>query len=193
MRRIRTGSPGFTLIEALISTAIIGLVFGIVVAVLITSMRVWRKCSSESQAFPPAYQLVTQLNNELKNAYYISIPTNSTSITFRTPKTDANGVNIVPFVLGHEITYYRSDATGSMTATGTFLWRKDKNGVSNVTTQRNIAQNVSQLTFNCSGTLSGRVFAVYSMSVTVVGQEQATTYNSTFSSTMAIRNPTSGT
>jgi len=154
-----------------------------------TSMRVWRRCSSFSQAFPPAYTVISRLNKELKNAYYITIADDQQSILFHLPRVDAERIALAPLQVGHEITYYRSDASGDQEQSGTVLWRRDYDAVNEVTTQRALAENVSELTFSCDATYNGRVFSVYSTAVTVVGQEQATRYESNFNTTVAIRNP----
>lgn len=180
---------GFTLPEVLVSVVITGLIFGVVISILITSTRLWRRCSSMSEAFPPAYAVVNRINKELKNAYYVTVPAAKNSITFRLPRTDADGINLVPLQPGTEVTYYRSDATGLNTHTGTTLWRRATNLQTNAVRLRSLAENVEELTFNCDATQAGRVFSVYSTAVTVVGQEQATTFESRFQTTMAIRNP----
>jgi len=190
INRKETGrARGLTLIELMVILPILALVTGVIVSMLMTSMRVWRRCNSFSQAFPPAYTVISRLNRELKNAYYIAIADDRQSITFRLPRVDENGINLVPLQVGDEITYYRSDASGDPAHSGMLLWRRDYNAVSDMTTQRILAENVSELTFSCDATWSGRVFSVYSTAVTIVGQEQATRYESNFHTTVAIRNP----
>jgi len=181
---------GVTLLEMLICATITAMLAGILVVYFITTMRVWRRCSSFAQAFPPAYAVVTRLNRELKNAYYIAVATDQHSITFRLPKTDTTGLAVTPLALGREISYYRSDTSGQTNKTGTILWRKELNAVTNKTTKVGLATNVQALTFTCNATQSGRVFAVYSSAVTTLGQEQRTKYTSQFAVTTAIRNPT---
>jgi len=179
---------GFTLLELLISMTIMALVIGVTVSILMTSMRVWRRCSSFSQAFPPAYTVISRLNKELKNAYNITVAEDQQSIIFHLPRVDAERIALAPLQLGHEITYFRSDESGDDEQSGNVLWRRDYNAVSGTTTQRALAENVSELTFSCDATHNGRVFSVYSTAVTVVGQEQALQYESNFHTTVAIRN-----
>ena len=182
---------GFTLVEMLIVVTITGLMFITITAMMIVTLRIWRRDNSFSEAFPPAYSVITRINHELKNAYYVSVANDHSTIVFRIPRTDNTGADIVPFQLLQEITYYRANTTGTMGTTGTTLWRKNFNAVTNQTTYMAVAQNVTSLTFNCDATQSGRVFAVYSTAVTVLGKEQSTQYSSSFSTAVAIRNPLS--
>lgn len=181
---------GVTLLELLVSISITALIIGVVVAMSIAASRVWRRSSSFSQAFPPAYLITTRLNQELKNAYEIDVADDGLSITFRLPRTDGDGINVLPFEVGREISYYRADESGDIEHPGTFLWRREWNAVSDVTTLDAIAENVTELTFNLDASEEGRVFAVYSTAITVAGHEQSTEYNSRFESSMAVRNPT---
>ncbi len=180
---------GFTLPEVLVSVVITGVIFGVVIAILIAATRLWRRCSSMAEAFPPAYTVITRINKELKNAYVVSVPAAKNSITFRLPRRGTNGINLLPLQPGVEVTYYRSNRTGEMNKSGTILWRRETNLQTGAVRQRSLAENVSELTFNCDATQAGRVFAVYSTAVTLVGQEQSTTFESRFQTTMAIRNP----
>ncbi|MHB9131393.1 MAG: hypothetical protein ACYDBB_09925 [Armatimonadota bacterium] len=190
-RRQRT-MRGVTLIELLMVIASATLISGVIMAMYIASLRVWYRCSSQSQAFPPAYMVITRLNQELKNAYAITVPPNGKSVTFRLPKTDPNnnGCNILPFQLGREISYYCANDTAQEGNTGTVLWRKTFNADTSETSYMRIANNVTNLAFQADASTNGRVFAVYSTTVTVVGKEQKTSHESNFHSTIAIRNPT---
>lgn len=180
------------MIELLITVTILALVMGVTISMLMTSMRVWRRCSGFSQAFPPAYAVIGRLNKELKNAYYVNVSADGESITFRVPRTDGDGFNMVPLQLGHEITYYRSDDSGDLGEAGTLLWRRDYNALTANTRQRILAENVKSLHFERKATYDGRVFSVYSNAVTVVGQEQHTETESSFETHIAIRNPQVG-
>lgn len=180
---------GFTLMEVLVSVTISGVIFGVVVSILIASTRIWRRCSSMAEAFPPAYTVINRINREMKNAYYVSVPASKDRITFRLPKRDQNGVNIMPLEPDIEVMYYRSDADGTLTGAGTVLWRRETDLDNDAVTLRAIAKNVEELSFQCDATQAGRVFSVYSTAVTLVGQEQSTTYESRFQTTIAIRNP----
>lgn len=188
-RRPKRQARGLTLIELMITVTILALVMGVTISMLMTSMRVWRRCSSFSQAFPPAYAVIGRLNKELKNAYYVSVADDKHSITFRVPRIDDTGFNAVPLQEGHEISYYRSDESGDLGEAGTLLWRKDYNALTGLTKKRVLAKNVTALDFDTIATYNGRVFSVYSNAVTVIGQEQAKTEESSFQTTIAIRNP----
>ncbi|MHB0935845.1 MAG: PilW family protein [Armatimonadota bacterium] len=185
LRRAR----GLTLIELMITVTILALVMGVTISMLMTSMRVWRRCSSFSQAFPPAYAVIGRLNKELKNAYYVNVPPEKDSITFRVPRSDEAGFNAVPLQMGHEITYYRSNDSGDQGEAGTLLWRQDYNALTGITRNRVIAENVTRLEFDCVKTYDGRVFSVYSNAVTVIGKEQHAEHESSFETHIAIRNP----
>jgi len=60
--------------ELLISLTITALISLVLIAVLIASLRVWRASSSLSQAFPPAYNLLSRVNTDLMSAAYVRIP-----------------------------------------------------------------------------------------------------------------------
>jgi hypothetical protein len=129
----------------------------------------------------------------LKNAYYVSVSADHHLITFRVPRTDEDGFNAVPLQEGHEVTYYCSDTSGDQdhTSTGTVLWRQDYNALTGTTRKRILAEK-GTFYFDLMATYSGRVFSVYSNAVTVLSQEQVKPTESSFNTTIAIRNPSVG-
>lgn len=186
MRRQDYLRGGFTLVEALVVMFVMSLIGLVVSSLFFGSMQVWRRCSSQSQADPPAHIAIGRITKELKDAYSVnSISTNS--ITFTLPKTDSNGLNLIPLQGGRQINYYLSDSTGQVGHTGTILWRKQLNLVNDTTTYRRIANNVQQLTFSCDAT-ANRVLNIYTVAVTVLGQEDRVQYLSSFGGQVAFRN-----
>ncbi len=177
---------GFTLVEALVVMSVMSLIGLVLSSVFFASMQVWRRCSSQSQADPPAHIAIGRITKELKDAYRVdSISTNS--ITFTMPKTDGSGVNLVPLQGGRQISYYLSDSSGQVGHTGTVLWRKQLNLVNGTTTYRQVASNVQQLSFSCDAT-ANRVLNIYTVAVTVLGQEGRVQYLSSFGGQVAFRN-----
>jgi type II secretory pathway pseudopilin PulG len=180
---------GFSLIEAMIVIFIIGLIGTAVGTLYYSSLQVWRRCSAQSQADPPAHLAVDRVAKELRNAYLVD-SMGSDNITFTLPATDANGVNTLPLTPGKRISYYISDDTGAIGPTGTVLWRKEVRLSSGNTRYMRIANNVEELTFTYYATPT-QVLKIYAMSITVLGQEGRQQYNSQFGSRIAFRNTAS--
>ncbi|MEI6521576.1 MAG: prepilin-type N-terminal cleavage/methylation domain-containing protein [bacterium] len=65
---------GFTLPELMIGVAISTLIFAVIVALLITSMRIWRKASTISKDYPQAFVITNRITDELMSAAYIRLP-----------------------------------------------------------------------------------------------------------------------
>jgi len=182
-----TARRGTTLPELLIAMAIMLLIAGVVSAVYFASLRTWRRCSSQSQADPPAHMTISRLTRELKNAYQVT-SMGASSITFLLPQVDGNGVNIVPLTPAREVSYYLSDATGQPGQPGTDLWRRDVSLTSGTVKRQRIAQNVERLAFDYEATSGNRVLAIYALSITVVGTEGHQSYTSRFDTHIAFRN-----
>jgi hypothetical protein len=167
---------------------IMALVAGVVSALYFASLHVWRRCSSQSQADPPAHMAIARVTKELKNAYQVTSMGND-AITFLLPRTDPSGTNLLPLQAAKEISYYLSDASGVQGQPGTILWRKEVDVVNNRTRTQRIAENVEQLAFDYDTTSENRVLAIYALSITVIGQEGHEEYQSAFGSHIAFRNP----
>jgi prepilin-type N-terminal cleavage/methylation domain-containing protein len=186
MRLYPRDRKGFTLIETLAAMTIMALIGSVVSALFFTSMQVWRRCSSQSQADPPAHMAVSRITKELKNAYFVN-SMGASSITFTQPKTDAQGTNILPLQPGRRISYYLSDDSGQVGHAGTVLWRNYEDLVTGRTTLQHLANNVEQLGFSYD-TTSTRVLKIYAMSITVLGKEGHEEYRSQFVGHVAFRN-----
>jgi prepilin-type N-terminal cleavage/methylation domain-containing protein len=180
---------GVTLPELLMVMVIMVLVGGILGVVYFSALHVWRRCSAQSQADPPAHISLDRVTSELRNAYTVNSPDTAVNyITFTLPLKDGSGTNIYPFQPWYQITYYLSDSSGSHSRTGTYLWREKTRASDNTATRTSIAQNVESLTFQVYPSGSGRMLKVYAMSIAIVGQEQHQQYTSRFSGTVAFRN-----
>lgn len=178
---------GNTLPELLIAMVVMLLITGVVSAVYFAAMQVWRRCSSQSRADPPAHMAIARLARELKNAYQVS-SMGTSSISFLLPQTDSDGVAVIPLSPASVVSYYLSDATGQQDRSGTVLWRKVVVVNTGMTRQQRIAENVQQLAFDYETTSADRVLAIYAVSITILGQERRQTYVSQFGSHVAFRN-----
>lgn len=185
-RQRRIWNRGFTLIESLMAMAIMVGIIGAVSVISMTSTQVWRRCSSQSQADPPAHMTIARISKELRNAYTVD-EMGSSSITFTLPQRDADGINITPLQPAEQIRYYLADASGDPDSPGSVLWRQHTSTDSGETTIRRMAGNVAQLGFSYDAT-STRVLKIYAISITVVGREGRQEYHSAFSSHIAFRN-----
>jgi type II secretory pathway pseudopilin PulG len=196
-------AAGFSLIETLIAMVVMTFILGAVGVLYFTSFHVWQRCSSQSQADPPAHIAINRITKELKNAYIVnSCVPGSNSITFTLPATEQVSnpfdtppyinVNLLPLTPARQISYYISDNTGSVGRAGTVLWRSEQNFISGGSNLKRIADNVEELTFDYAAADEGtRILMVYAMSVTVLGQEGRQQYRSEFSSRVAFRNSSS--
>lgn len=66
--------PGFTITELLVTIIISTLIIGVLSAVFVASLRVWNRCNSQTQAFPPAYDALERINRDMRSAAYLVTP-----------------------------------------------------------------------------------------------------------------------
>jgi len=179
---------GMTLVELMVAIVVSSLVIGAMFLIYQATYHVWSRCASQAQSVVSAYFVSAQLSREVKNAYAVTIPAAGNSITLSLPRQDASGVNIIPFQLGAQITYYLSDSTGVVGKSGTCLWRQYVDAVHSTTSSADIANNVTSCSFQQDALATGQVLKVYCNMVTVAGQQGAEQYASSFQCSTAMRN-----
>jgi prepilin-type N-terminal cleavage/methylation domain-containing protein len=191
MRRDARRQRGITLPELMMAMVIMVLIMGVLGMVYFSSLQVWRRCSAQSQADPPAHISLDRVTSELRNAYKVN-SVGASSISFDLPLKSGTEPhpNLIPLQSWCTIRYYLSDKTGSETKTGTYLWRKKTDTATNAVTSSVIAENVESLTFAVDSS-DDRILKVYAMSIAIVGEEGRQQYTSSFSGTVAFRNPAS--
>lgn len=163
------------------------LIAGVVSATYFASLRVWRRCSAQSQADPPAHMTIDRLTKELKNAYEVTTM-GSSSITFTLPLTDEEGINVIPLQPGKTVSYYLAGEDGLPDPEGTVLWRQEYDHPHHLTKSAIIAENVESLALEYEAASPNRVLSIYALSITVVGEEGRQEYRSEFGSHVAFRN-----
>jgi prepilin-type N-terminal cleavage/methylation domain-containing protein len=182
---------GITLPELMMAMVIMVLIMGVLGGIYFSSLQVWRRCSAQSQADPPAHISLDRVTSELRNAYKVnSVGTSSISFDLPVKSGTAPHPNLIPFQSWCTIRYYLSDDTGSETSTGTYLWRKKTDTATGDVSSSVIARNVESLTFAVDSS-DDRILKVYAMSIAIVGEEGRQQYTSSFSGTVAFRNPAS--
>jgi prepilin-type N-terminal cleavage/methylation domain-containing protein len=195
-RQVQTGRRcrGFTLPEVMVTMVIMTVVMGVVGSVYFSSLAVWRRCSAQSQADPPAHISMERITTEMKNAYKITSTLTDgaerADITFLLPEKGGNGLVIYPFQSHSQIMYYLSDATGRHDRNGTHLWRECTLTATGAVTRVDLAGNVTSLQFEGNSTDGGnaRVLKAVAMSIAVMGKEGREQYTSSFAGTVAFRN-----
>ena len=182
---------GVTLPELMMAMVIMLVIMGVLGMVYFSSLQVWRRCSAQSQADPPAHISLDRVTSELRNAYKVnSVGTSSISFDLPLKSGTAPYRNLIPLQSWCTVRYYLSDKTGSETTTGTYLWRKRIATAGGAVRTSIIAENVESLTFAVDSS-DDRILKVYAMSIAIVGAEGRQQYTSSFSGTVAFRNPTS--
>lgn len=140
MKRTR----GISLVELLLAAVITAVILVPILGIFGSVGRQWSGHVSKSEAVQQANLAADVITNETKDAMAFSAagdgPTRPNVFTM--PQTDSSG-NIVTslvngvltlFQPGTKVRYYLSDNTGSITATGTVLWREyEPTGLSWVT------------------------------------------------------------
>ena len=177
---------GVTLIELLMGMVIAAIIGAVISSIFFASLTVWRRCSAQGQADPPATMSINRIARELRNAYLVD-SMGADTITFTLPLTDADGVNLLPLQPKTRITYYLSDETGSQDVTGTMLWRQQVDVPTSQTHQRCLADNVVAIGFSYDATES-RVLKIYALSITVQGREGPEVHQAQFGTHVAFRN-----
>jgi hypothetical protein len=185
---------GGTLPELMMAMVIMVLIMGVLGGIFFSPLQVWRRCSAQSQADPPAHISLDRVTSELRNAYKINSPADATDyISFDLPvKSEVEPhPNLIPLQSWCTIRYYLSDSTGNEAHTGTYLWRKKTDTATGAVSSAVIAKNVQSMIFHTYAADGNRTLSVYAMSIAIVGEEGRQQYTSSFSGTVAFRNPAS--
>jgi prepilin-type N-terminal cleavage/methylation domain-containing protein len=186
MARPTRRSRGLTLVEVLIGMVVTAIIAAVISSIFFASSKVWRRCSAQSQAEPPATMSIDRISHELRNAYLIDYM-GSNKITFTLPVTDASGYNLLPLTGKTRLTYFLSDSTGIEGHAGTILWRKQYTISNGQTRLRRLANNVLSIGFSYDATDS-KVLKIYALSITVQGREGPEVYYAQFGTHIAFRN-----
>ncbi len=249
---------GFTLPELMIGITISVLIFAVIIALLITSMRIWRKASTITKTYPQAYRITNMMTDELMSAAYVRLPamwtsgiayavndivicrfdvvdttdtysrtkavyetykclvanTSSTTnkpvvtgsntywapsypwiIIYRPIKDATTGLNKTPITpdLTGVIQYYLGTSNGTASATGTYIWKRrftqNSNRTITQTSNKAIADNVSDISFYAERTSSNQILTINSLAISYMGKEKSLSNTSTFREGISFRNP----
>jgi len=123
----RNGRRGLTLAEVLISAFLmLGVVFMSTQFARLNNV-LWQRGMADSGSQRDAQMAIQKIAPFIRKARRVGTA-QSTRIMVQLPQYDTGGNLVVPMVAGDEVTFYLSNSTGSMSSSGTILW-KAVNGV----------------------------------------------------------------
>jgi hypothetical protein len=118
-----------TLVEVLVAMGVMGILAYACAAVYFSQMRTYNEYALKLPPYDEATRSVDRVTNELRGAMMIESATD-TSIVVVMPLRDVNGDNVLvegaegfTIAPGNRVAFYLSDASGSMEATGNYLWK----------------------------------------------------------------------
>jgi len=146
---------GFTLVEAVVVMAILGLIAGAIMSFYPVSAKLFVRGSAEAtaetaaaratQKIAPVVREAVNLNVVVRNAGTGDVRLEVSLPLKQVESTTGENLVVYPLAVGEQVAYYRSDASGSSSQTGNYLWEAVKVG-GNWQPRRPLAENVSSFT-----------------------------------------------
>jgi prepilin-type N-terminal cleavage/methylation domain-containing protein len=134
---------GFTLVELMTSVGIMAFVTICGFAVLLSTMRSYDSITVQAYSDSDAVVAMQKIVSDLREAKSYAILSSGTRLQLTYPITTANGYyNRQVADPTNTIDYYLSDNTGSLTRTGTYLWRNPSKGGSRI-----VARNIQAVRY----------------------------------------------
>lgn len=126
---------GFTIVEALVVMMILGLIGGAIMAFLPPSARLFQRGGAESQAGRACAKAIQEMGPVCREAMDLNVVVRDAGtgeirleLSLPQKQTDATtGEDLVvyPLTVGSRVAFYRSDSSGSPSATGDKFWRAE--------------------------------------------------------------------
>lgn len=133
---------GFTVLELMLSTAIMLVVFGCTAAMLVATMRCYDSETAQNDADMDAVLAMQLIVNDVREAKNVNILASGRRLRVIFPITTSEGYyDRSQADTAHQIDYYLSDETGTPGRDGTILWRGKDNG------RRPVKRDVDALEF----------------------------------------------
>jgi len=136
-------SKGFTMIEVMVASMIMVLIFGGTAAMMVATMHCYQSEVTQSGTDTDAVMAMQLIVKDVREARSVTITTNGSHLVVTPPLRLAAGYyDRTQSDANNQVDYYLSDATGATNGTGTCLWRDTVNANPQL-----IKKDVSSLTF----------------------------------------------
>ena len=141
--RFRSGRRGYTLIEVVLATSIMGFIGAGALALAVGSMRCFDDTSVACFTDTDAVIAMQRMVADVREAKNVTISPDGETLQEMFPKVTEDGHYDRHEIDPNEtITYYLSDGTGSSDHSGVWLWRSEHDG-----SQEVIKRDVTELSF----------------------------------------------
>ena len=146
---------GFTLIEALTTATVLGILSVGVSGLYVASLRMYTRGQRESTSRDKASLALERMMPELREAYNVDYPGPSL-IVFTMPQQGTDGRYALDpttktLLTGKQVTFYLADATGTIGASGRYIWRAERAAGTSTWTKRTLVMDdVEDLSFTYS-------------------------------------------
>ncbi len=121
---LNSGRRGTTLVEVIISASLLVVIIGALTVFSRYQSISWENTRSSASNQAQAQRALQQMAPEIRMARKVVVEqSSSTRLTIRLPLLDSAGSIVTPLQDGQLVSYYLSNATGSVGASGNILWR----------------------------------------------------------------------
>ena len=123
MKRPNRLRRGHSLIELMIVMWVMLICALLLFSVMNFGGTVWSRTNGEQDSKTALYFAIEKMAPTIRNALRVDPTSTATSLVVVLPKSDGAGGYVLPIVDGDKITFYLSDATGTIGHAGNILWR----------------------------------------------------------------------
>ncbi|MBM3476974.1 MAG: prepilin-type N-terminal cleavage/methylation domain-containing protein [Armatimonadetes bacterium] len=191
IRLTRNRSRGFTLVEALTTATVLGILSVGVSALYVASLRMYTRGQREATSRDKASLALERMMPELREAYNVDYPGPSL-IVFTMPQKGIDGRYALDpttktLLTGKQVTFYQAGASGAMGTTGHYIWRAERaSGTSTWTKRTLVMDDVEDLSFTYAPSID--MLELVQAAITVGQGEHPGYFNRTEVAEVWIRN-----
>jgi prepilin-type N-terminal cleavage/methylation domain-containing protein len=189
--RHRNRRRGFTLVEALTTATVLGILSVGVSALYMASLRLYTRGQRESTSRDKASLALERMMSELREAYNVDYPGPSL-IVFTMPQKGIDGRYVLDplsktLLTGKQVMFYQAGANGAMGTTGRYIWRAERAAGTSTWTKRTlIMDDVEDLSFTYAPSID--MLELVQVAITVGQGEDPGYFNRTEVAEVWIRN-----
>jgi len=191
VRPIRNRRRGFTLVEALTTATVLGILSVGVSSLYIASLRMYTRGQRESTSRDKASLALERMMPELREAYNVDYPGPSL-IVFTMPEKGIDGRYAIDpdtkaLMTGKQVTFYQADSSGAIGTSGRYIWRAERAAGTSTWTKRTlIMDGVEDLSFTYAPSID--MLELVQAAITVGQGENPGYFNRTEIAEVWIRN-----
>ncbi len=152
IRRSSAGHGGFTLLESLLTAALLAVISMGVVGLYTASLKMYARGQREATARDKAALALERMMPEIQEAYNVDYPGPSL-IVITLPERGTDGRYYMDsstgaLLSGKQVAFYQSNQSGAFGVTGTYIWRAERDSPTAAWAARSVVMDdVEELSF----------------------------------------------